>query len=335
MSLNLTIIFSILNFFLFFNYKKIAKIIKVYDKPDLDRKFHKGNVPILGGTFLFINVTFFIILYFYNSNYSEFFFKSDNVIYFFITFFGFYLLGILDDIFKVSANCKLIISICLLFFIFYFDSTSAINSLKFSFLDNEIKLGKFSLYISVLCYLLFINAFNMIDGINGQAAFYALFVFLILFFKGILTSFSVLIVFFLIFYLYLNMKGKIFFGDSGSLILAFLLSYILVKDYNLNQTLYADEIFLIMCFPGYDLLRLFILRIAKKKHPFSADNFHIHHILMSKLNPFKTLIATQILFFLPYISYLVFDNFFYSLFFSIILYILIFFSLKIINPNNV
>ena len=131
------------------------------------------------------------------------------------------------------------------------------------------------------------------------------------------------------------MKGKIFFGDSGSLILAFLLSYILVKDYNLNQTLYADEIFLIMCFPGYDLLRLFILRIAKKKHPFSADNFHIHHILMSKLNPFKTLIATQILFFLPYISYLVFDNFFYSLFFSIILYILIFFSLKIINPNNV
>jgi len=335
MSLNLTIIFSILNFFLFFNYKKIAKIIKVYDKPDLDRKFHKGNVPILGGTFLFINVTFFIILYFYNSNYSEFFFKSDNVIYFFITFFGFYLLGILDDIFKVSANCKLIISICLLFFIFYFDSTSAINSLKFSFLDNEIKLGKFSLYISVLCYLLFINAFNMIDGINGQAAFYALFVFLILFFKGILTSFSVLIVFFLIFYLYLNMKGKIFFGDSGSLILAFLLSYILVKDYNLNQTLYADEIFLIMCFPGYDLLRLFILRIAKKKHPFSADNFHIHHILMSKLNPFKTLIATQILFFLPYISYLVFDNFFYSLFFSIILYILIFFSLKIINTNNV
>tara|TARA_B110000977_G_scaffold201879_1_gene299688 strand:+ start:10626 stop:11624 length:999 start_codon:yes stop_codon:yes gene_type:complete len=322
MFLNLVLIFSVLNFLLFFYYKKISRIVKIYDVPDSDRKIHKGVVPVLGGTFLLINLILVVILYFYNFDYNEIFFNDNKVIFFFITILGFYLLGVLDDGFKVSANYKLIISICLLLFVFYFDNTIAIKSLRFSFLENEINIGKYSFFVSVLCYLLFINAFNMIDGINGQAAFYALFIFSILFFKGILTNFCLIIIIFLIFYLYFNLKGKIFFGDGGSLPLAFLLSYIMVKDYNLNQAFYADEIFLIMCIPGYDLLRLFVSRIIKKRHPFSADSSHIHHIFMNKLNFFNTMIIAQVLFVLPYASYLVFNVFYFSLFLSIALYVI-------------
>ncbi|CAO6130766.1 Rfe UDP-N-acetylmuramyl pentapeptide phosphotransferase/UDP-N- acetylglucosamine-1-phosphate transferase [Candidatus Pelagibacterales bacterium] len=320
MILNLIIIFSVLNFFLFFYYKKISKIIKIYDIADSDRKSHKGAVPVLGGTFLLINLLFISIIFVYNPNFYQIFFNDSKILIFFLTILGFYLLGITDDSLKISANYKLIISIILLLFLLYFDNTALITTLNFSFFKNQINFGVYSSFLSVLCYLLFINAFNMIDGINGQAAFYALFIFCIFFVKKILPNFSLVIIIFLTFYLYFNLKGKIFFGDNGSFILSFLLSYILVKDYNLNKTLLADEIFLVMCVPGYDMLRLFFLRIIKRKHPFNADNFHIHHIIMSRLNNSFTLIVTTVLFIVPYVSYMIFNIFYFSFVLSIIFY---------------
>ena len=97
MILSLIIIFSVLNFFLFFYYKKIAKIIKIYDIADSDRKSHKGEVPVLGGTFLLINLLFISIIFFYNFNFYQIFFNDNKILFFFLTIFGFYLLGIIDD----------------------------------------------------------------------------------------------------------------------------------------------------------------------------------------------------------------------------------------------
>ena len=335
MILSLIIIFSVLNFFLFFYYKKIATIIKIYDIADSDRKSHKGKVPVLGGTFLLINLLFISIIFFYNFNFYQIFFNDNKILFFFLTIFGFYLLGIIDDSLKISANYKLIISFLLLLFIFYFDNTALITTLNFSFFKDQINLGGYSFFLSALCYLLFINAFNMVDGIDGQAGSYALFIFCILFAKGILPNFSLVMIIFIIFYLYFNLKGKIFLGDNGSFTLSFLLSYMLVKDYNLNKTLFADEIFLIMCVPGYDMLRLFFLRIAKKKHPFNADNLHIHHIIMNKLNNFYTLIVTLILFITPYLSYIFFSIFYFSLVLSIILYFIVIYTFSKKTTSNV
>ena len=79
-----------------------------------------------------------------------------------------------------------------------------------------------------------------------------------------------------------------FLGDSGSLILGFLISYICIKAYNQNFINHADEIFLIMSIPGYELLRLFIKRISIGRNPFSADSNHIHHYLINKFSHIKT-----------------------------------------------
>ena len=88
-----------------------------------------------------------------------------------------------------------------------------------------------------------------------------------------------------------------FLGDSGSLILGFLISYISIKAYNQNYIIHADEIFLIMSIPGYELLRLFIKRISLGRNPFTADNNHIHHYLIKKFSYIKTFIIMQTLFF--------------------------------------
>ena len=52
--------------------------------------------------------------------------------------------------------------------------------------------------------------------------------------------------------------------------------------------------------PGYEIFRLFFTRaIINKKNPFTADNQHIHHILLNKLGYMKTIITLIILIVVP------------------------------------
>ena len=59
----------------------------------------------------------------------------------------------------------------------YFDETVLVKTINFSFINYKLSLGIYSYPLTILCFMLFINAFNMIDGINGQAVSYATFIF--------------------------------------------------------------------------------------------------------------------------------------------------------------
>ena len=75
----------------------------------------------------------------------------------------------------------------------------------------------------------------MFDGINLQSSFYSLFIFLnIMFFFSNSLLINILIIS-LIGFSYLNFKNKTFLGDSGSLILAFIISYFFISLYNLTS----------------------------------------------------------------------------------------------------
>ena len=80
---------------------------------------------------------------------------------------------------------------------------------------------------------------------------------------------------------------------------SFIISYLFIKSHNSYGKFYADEIFLIMMIPGIELVRLAVSRLLNKKHPFSPDRNHIHHIMLNKFNFTKTYIIIQILFLLP------------------------------------
>ena len=195
----------------------------------------------------------------------------------------------------------------------FFDNKLIIQDLRLSFYSEIITLGKFSLFFSILCFLLFVNSLNMLDGINGQVGSYAIFTFVILFLN---LQFTLLIFVFISstsFFLYLNFKNKSFLGDAGTLFLGYVISYLFVKSYNSNAINYAEEIFLIMSITGYELLRLALLRIYKKKHPFSADRNHIHHIIIKKISFSKTFVLIQLLLLLPYLLFFFTNNFIISL----------------------
>jgi len=320
----------LINFLISYFYKSIVNIYKLYDKPDFKRKLHKKKVPLLGGLFLVFNL---LLIIFINILYpatleGNFFQNINNYFSFFFISLLFYLLGFVDDKFKLNANFKLIVMVVLVSFAFLFDKDILLKNLYFSYFNYNLNLSNYSYFFTVLCFLLFINAFNMLDGINGQVPTYFFFIMLILLSKAILIYSVFVFAIYILFFLNLNLKNQTFLGDSGSLPLAFIVSYIFIKSYNLGYKLSVEEIFLIMSVPGYDLLRLAITRVLNKKHPFKADNLHLHHLILVKKGFSKTFLIVQFLLISPFLLFHLTNSFLFSLFLNLLMYIAVIINFK-------
>ena len=186
---------------------------------------------------------------------------------------------------------------------------------------------EFSYFFTIFCIILLINALNFYDGINGQSLIFFILVFSYLAFKSPIQSFYIILILICIFILFLNLKNKIFLGDSGIYTLGSLLVLLLIYEYNFFKTIkFADEIFLLLILPGIDLLRLTCMRIISGKNAFYGDRNHLHHLLLKKYDLLKTNIILSLLAVFPTILFFIFKlNFFIviSLFTLIYLYLII------------
>ena len=293
MTIYLTVLI-ISNVLILFSFNNLSKKFRIVDVGDGKRKFQKNPVSLLGGSLLFFNIFIFIFLDYFlfkkiivsgfiNTNRELFAFTGGII--------SLYLYGLFDDKYKLSANYKLLISTFFVLLFILLDENLIISNLEFSFLNHIIELKSFAIFFTLLCFLLFFNALNMFDGINCQVGFYCIFVFLIFFSKNIFPELCLILIISLLFFLILNYKGKVYLGESGVLLLAFIIGYIFIKSSNLdNKVFFADEIFMIMALPGMDMLRLFISRIYKGKHPFTSDMNHIHHLFLKHFSNTKTFI---------------------------------------------
>jgi UDP-GlcNAc:undecaprenyl-phosphate GlcNAc-1-phosphate transferase len=183
--------------------------------------------PLLGGLIIYVNFfLLFIIGLFDGTVISNFLFTNTlEYCFFFLIGSSFFLLGAIDDKYRINANLKLILMGLLVFVAIFFDNKLIIQELRFSFYSESLSLKKFSLFFSIICFLLFINSLNMLDGINGQVGTYSIVLFVILLLN---LKFTLLIFVFILsitFFLYLNFKKKSFLGDSGTLFLGYIRSY--------------------------------------------------------------------------------------------------------------
>ncbi len=303
--------YLILVLFIFINLTILIKFSKMkifyfnIDKPDNKRKFHSKPTPLAGGQIIFINIFLYWLIYVMTNNsflINETLFeniKSFN--YFMIISSSIFLLGLIDDKINLKANLKFIIICLIIFFLFFLDNDLIIKELKFSIYEKNFFLGRISIFFSVFCFLVYINAFNMFDGINLQSGYYSILIFLCILFFYLDSLFIKILIISLVCFSYLNFKNKTFLGDSGSLLISFIIGYVFIKLYNLNNINYADEITLYMLVPGLDLIRLFILRIFNKRNPLSSDRNHLHHLLIKKYSLKMTLLIIFSLISLPII----------------------------------
>ena len=258
------------------------------DNPNV-RSSHSKKTPTLGG------VSFFYVLIF-----ALFFMRSwcdyDESIYLVPGLTILFIIGLKDDLVVLSPYAKLIAQFIAIVFILSNESFM-IHSLNGFLGINEIPIYLYYI-IGGFIMLTIINAYNLIDGIDGLAA---------------IVGIVILIIYATIFYmtqeyfyllLSLTLNGslmaflkynlssdqKIFMGDTGSLIIGFIISILTLKFLALSPEKYDSLPFLIenipliaisiLIVPLFDTARVFTIRLASKRSPFSADRNHTHHILI-------------------------------------------------------
>ena len=286
---------------------------KLFDIPDA-RKIHKRAIPRLGGVSFFPTILFSccLVLAFrsltgYNISDFQVSYVLPECLFLICGMTLLYLTGIADDLIGVRYRQKFVVQILCACFL-------PISGLWINDLYGLFGVHVISAWVgipfTVLTIVFITNAVNLIDGIDGLASglsSVALLVFGVLFIeKGLwmysiiaFSTFGVLVPFF-----YYNVFGsverarKIFMGDTGSLTLGYILSFLAVKysQNNLVVTSYTEGAFVIafstLIVPSFDVIRVVMLRIRNGKSPFEADKNHIHHkFLAMGFTPRKALIT--------------------------------------------
>ena len=197
-----------------------------------------------------------------------------------------------------------------------------------------------SIPFTFLSVLFLINAFNYFDGVDGTLCFTSISVLGILYFLSIehhqhflisdqnsqyfLVIIIIPILIFLLFNFSLFNLPKMFLGDSGSLLLGFVISFILI--YFANQKLIEPIILAwsIAIFV-YEFLSINIIRLINKQKLFKAGQDHMHHLLLRKFN--SILITNTFIFLLNIALFLVgyFSNLLFNQLISLILFIIFFY----------
>lgn len=265
----------------------IADKKKLYDMPD-ERKLHTHAIASLGGVGIFVGFMFSCILILDIQNNPEFkYFLSAAFLIFFI--------GLKDDLVLISTTKKFIAQIIVAAIIIHLGGIridSLYGILGINSLDPAI-----SIPLTYATIILIINAYNLIDGIDGLSGSLGLMFSLLLgtyfYFSGMFSyaafaySFAAALLGFLIFNYH---PAKIFMGDSGSLLVGMVASILVLKFINVAgsptavipiSSAVAIGISLLII-PLADTIRVFVVRMVKRRSPFSPDRNHVHHLLLDR-----------------------------------------------------
>lgn len=268
---------------------KISELKSLMEKPG-ERRSHTTPTPTFGGIAIYAAI---LIAYFlwpsidqtdiYRTNLSV----AGMTILFFI--------GIKDDLVGIDPNKKILFQVLAALILIFF------GDLRVDYLYGIMGFHHIEEIIGILltCFIFIAltNAINLIDGIDGLAGGIATIASATFGGWFLLTNhFTMACLAFtlagaLIGFLRFNFSktSKIFMGNTGSLIIGFMLAFFAVRFVNLNASFrYEPTAFfnapiiaiVILIIPIFDTLRVFLVRILAGRSPFSADRNHMHHILL-------------------------------------------------------
>lgn len=317
-----SLLFINIIFVIFHGY--IKKKYNLFDYPDVNRKKQSKPVPLLGGLLFLINIiVFFYFDFFLDSKsffYSIGFFNEGKILIFCLCVMSMFFVGFVDDKINLNPVTRLILLSLILLVVFQINHQIVINSLKFTFYKDSIDLFNLGIFFSVFCILTYINALNMLDGINLISGIYYLSIIMILFLYNYQIPLATTLLIATIFFIFLNYNGKIYLGDSGVYLVSFILSLAIIGLYESNQ-FHVEKVFLFMFLPAIDFFRLFIVRLHNRKHPFTGDQNHFHHIIARKYKDYQKILILLFFLFTPILlDFFFIDNELLVIFFMILTY---------------
>jgi len=273
---------------------RVAKRNHLMDSPN-DRSSHSHFTPRIGGIAFFINfVLGFYILRRFDMviNVSTILIPAVLILF---------VIGINDDLLSVTPRKKFMAQF-LGAILISFHTEFHIHNLH-GFLGIAEMSDFASIPLEVIGLVFLINAFNLIDGIDGLASTLSIIIFAsygaffyylqLYFYLGVCLIGMGTLLAFLRYNVSHQRSKKIFMGDSGSLTLGFMIGILTVKFLNLKPFSLHDLpidagkipfiVLAILFIPVFDTLRVFLVRLSKGKSPFKADRIHIHHLLIDHL----------------------------------------------------
>jgi UDP-N-acetylmuramyl pentapeptide phosphotransferase/UDP-N-acetylglucosamine-1-phosphate transferase len=291
---------------------KVAVLKRLIDTPSEERKIHKRSIPTIGGIIIYAGTLFAYALW-YNVEdrmYYDRIFQSVTEFKLIIaTSLILFFVGVKDDIIGTAPVKKLFAHIVVALILVLMGDIR-ITGMHGIFGVYEIPYWG-SVFISIFTYVVVVNAFNLIDGVDGLAAgigfisCMALGTWFIFANEFPYAALSFALGGALLGFLIFNFSpAKIFMGDSGSLVIGMFICVLSIKmiEYPIQQldafwVHVSKPVFAIsaLAYPLMDTLRVFIIRAIRGQSPFNADRNHIHHKLLDcKYSHVKTVIVIYI-----------------------------------------
>lgn len=277
---------------------KVAILKRLFDAPGDTRKLHTRMIPTIGGIIIFAGTVFSYSLWFPSQKLHDSIqlFNAMNDYKFIVsTLLVMFFVGVKDDIIGTAPVKKLVAHV-LVGMVLVLMADIRIVSMHGIF-GVEILPFWASVFLSLFTYIVVVNAFNLIDGVDGLAggvgfivssAFGAWFAF-----AGdyAMAALAIALSGSLMGFLFFNFSpAKIFMGDSGSLTIGLIISVLAIKligydvsaihngfVLNISKPIFAMAV---LVYPLIDTLRIFIYRAVQGVSPFSADRNHLHHRLI-------------------------------------------------------
>lgn len=247
----------------------------LYDYPNA-RKVHATPIPRIGG----IAITIAILI-----PISILLSITSATIGLIVGLLCIFILGVLDDTVSVNYRYKFLIQILAIGIVLLMGYVDISQSYYYQASIAYI----FPLAMIYLFFILGVtNAINLADGLDGLAGGATLLSFSMI---GLLAFESdnseVLIIVLTIlgsvfgFLRYNSHPAKIFMGDTGSLMLGFLLGILSILICHSGDNAYVKTLpLLLVGLPVFDTLFVMMYRLSQGKSPFHADQNHFHHRLM-------------------------------------------------------
>ncbi len=258
--------------------KRWALQLGIVDRPGDGRKIHKEPIPYLGGFAIYLGFCA-SVLYFLGLD-------DPQVAGILFGATGLMLLGVMDDKMGMLARYKLLGQIAVIgVVVMVFD-------VRIWWLTNPfngmIYLNGWSIPLTIAWIVLVVNTMNLIDGLDGLAAgvssIAAATLFLLAYRAGqvqVAVITAALIGSSLGFLRYNFNPARIFMGDSGSMLLGFVLAAVSVEGALKSVATIALIVpILALGLPFFDTFFAIIRRLRSGRPIYEADRNHLHHRLM-------------------------------------------------------
>lgn len=262
---------------LLLSFRWLALKYGLVDVPD-PRKIHTSPIPVVGGLAIFVMVVVLLLMVDGVNRFTFYLVIGSGLVV---------VIGLLDDVFELSAFWRFVVQVVASLVVVYFSSVQ-LDSFGFLLSPSwDLQLGFMAIPITIFGVVGVINALNMADGIDGLAAMTFVFPVLMMALLSsdvkislwlLLTASSVIV-----FVLFNKSRAyKIFLGDSGSLLLGFVLAWLLVYfSQGTSAIMKPVTALYLVALPVYDTIFVMLKRILNGDSPFKPDKTHLHHLFLS------------------------------------------------------